>query len=366
MVDYNFGGVINANNLFTWISGGTNPGATIDEIGSGLPEATAGQVYRYNGGKKMDLLVRDDDPGFVEGDISQQTLAASATINGTTYINTRITTTGEIEFRDPLTNQTYSVYTGTVGSNSANVASPTQFYIWKNGVEPPANINLTVVSVSQPTSIPYTTLPPPCFCDGTLIDTPTGPRKIEDLAVGDLVNTRSGGAMPIRWIGARRLTAAEIAANDKLRPVILRAGCLGDGIPSRDLRVSRQHRIMLSDARLADLVGSNEALVPAVKLTGLDGVYISDQPEDMTYFHLLLDEHSLLFSEGTWTESLYLGTEFLRNLSPEAREELTLIFPGLLDEGFTYAPAAPLISRRRAVDELLALCKPEPAPDYVS
>src|SRR5215467_3946792 len=41
----------------------------------------------------------------------------------------------------------------------------------------------------------------PCFLKGTTIQTVDGHRKIEDLAVGDLLPTVFGGICPIQWIG---------------------------------------------------------------------------------------------------------------------------------------------------------------------
>ncbi|WP_305884600.1 Hint domain-containing protein, partial [Limimaricola litoreus] len=43
-----------------------------------------------------------------------------------------------------------------------------------------------------------------CFTAGTRIATPFGPRRAEDLAVGDLVLTRDHGPQPLRWTGSRR------------------------------------------------------------------------------------------------------------------------------------------------------------------
>jgi hypothetical protein len=40
-----------------------------------------------------------------------------------------------------------------------------------------------------------------CFLKGTKIETAKGERKIEDLAIGDLLPTRFGGLRPIQWIG---------------------------------------------------------------------------------------------------------------------------------------------------------------------
>jgi Hint domain len=40
-----------------------------------------------------------------------------------------------------------------------------------------------------------------CFLKGTTIRTVSGDRKIEDLAVGDLLPTMFGGLRPVQWIG---------------------------------------------------------------------------------------------------------------------------------------------------------------------
>ncbi|MBU3030736.1 Hint domain-containing protein [Paracoccus marinaquae] len=354
MPDFEFGGLIDATGLFTWQSGGTNPGATINEASNGLPNVTTDQVYTYNGGSAEAVTVTDNDSEFIEGDLFQQTLTLPATINGVAYAaGTQITTTGQIVFRDNATGTAYTVYTGTLGTNSAGVTSPTYFYIWKDGAAPPAGSSLRVVSRGQPTSITYNTLPAPCFCNGTLIQTPDGPRRVEDLTVGDLVNTRSGPPLPVRWIGSQTVTPEALAAIPELRPVILTAGSLGHNVPTDDLMVSRQHRVRLASHIVAELTEAEHVLVPAVKLVGVPGVHFYEGGSPFTYYHLLLDRHSLVQSNGTWTESLYLGREFLGSLSTEARDELRTIFPKLLCDGFDYPPVAPMIERRRVIDELV-------------
>ena len=40
-----------------------------------------------------------------------------------------------------------------------------------------------------------------CFLKGTKIETAAGERRIEDLAIGDLLPTMFGGLRPIQWIG---------------------------------------------------------------------------------------------------------------------------------------------------------------------
>lgn len=161
-----------------------------------------------------------------------------------------------------------------------------------------------------------------CFCDGTLIDTPNGPRAIETLRRGDLVMTLDHGAQPIRWIGATALDRIDLALERKRHPVRIRAGALGGGLPLRDLMVSRQHRVLLRTEGAAERFGATEVLIPAIKLVGRPGIEIVEDVTEVRYWHLLFEQHELVFSEGSLTESLYPGREAKKSLSRDAREEL--------------------------------------------
>ena len=44
-----------------------------------------------------------------------------------------------------------------------------------------------------------------CFAAGTHIATPSGARRVEDLAIGDLVQAHFAGSAPIQWIGRRHV-----------------------------------------------------------------------------------------------------------------------------------------------------------------
>ena len=91
----------------------------------------------------------------------------------------------------------------------------------------------------------------PCFTPGTLIATPKGERKVEELEVGDRVITRDNGMQVIRWIGKRDMAGEELAAKEHLRPVLIRQGALGNGLPERDMMVSPQHRVLIANDKTA-------------------------------------------------------------------------------------------------------------------
>lgn len=159
-----------------------------------------------------------------------------------------------------------------------------------------------------------------CFTAGTLIQTAEGQRPIEDLRVGDLVETLDNGAQPIRWIGRRRLLA-----RGNLAPVRITAGAMGN---RRMMEVSPQHRMLVTSTVAELLFGENEVLVPAIHL--VDGQSIIRRVGGtVDYIHLLFDRHEILFAEGIPSESFHPGLSSLDALSRKASEEVYRIFPQL-------------------------------------
>jgi hypothetical protein len=178
-----------------------------------------------------------------------------------------------------------------------------------------------------------------CFAKGTLIKTRHGEVAVEDLAVGDKVYTSDGRLESIRWTAGRKIEAAMLAANPKLRPVCITVGALGNGLPKRRLVVSRQHRMLVSSKIAMRMFGIKDVLIPAIKLTELPGIYVDEDVPEVEYFHLLFDKHEVIFAEDTPTESLYTGPEALKALSSEAREEILTLFPELADRDYSPEPA---------------------------
>ncbi len=167
-----------------------------------------------------------------------------------------------------------------------------------------------------------------CFTEGTLIETKQGQMPIEKLAVGDVINTQDGVAK-IRWIGSRKYNAAKLTANPKLFPVRICAGALGRGLPKQDLCVSRQHRMMVSSKIAKRVCGTTDVLVSAIRLTDVPGIYVDESVEEVVYFHILFDQHEIVFAEGAPSESLFTGPEAIKTLSRQARTEIFSFFPEL-------------------------------------
>ncbi|WP_341366291.1 Hint domain-containing protein [Yoonia sp. BS5-3] len=193
---------------------------------------------------------------------------------------------------------------------------------------------------------------PVCYVDGTMILTDMGPRAIETLQVGDLVQTAAHGLQPIRWIGRRDLSPLELRLFPKLRPVHIGKGALGAGLPERDLRVSRQHRMLLASKIVKRMFGVDQALVPAIKLIDLPGISYDQGDTALSYIHLMFAQHEIIFAEGAPSESLYPGPEALKSLTNAARTELKTLFPQLGQD--TLPPCAALVPTKGAQRNLIA------------
>ena len=138
---------------------------------------------------------------------------------------------------------------------------------------------------------------------------------------------------------------ADLERHPTLAPVLIRQGALGQGLPRRDLRVSRQHRMVLASGPLRNLAGHRTALVAACKLVDLPGIEIETDCDGVAYFHLLLDRHEVIWAEGTPSESLYLGDQACKFLTRAQRAEIAALAPK------RHHPALPFLegSTRKAV-----------------
>ena len=133
---------------------------------------------------------------------------------------------------------------------------------------------------------------PPCYCRGTLIRTPRGEVKVEDLAIGDLVTTIGGEAKPIKWIGQRSYAGKFVTGNARVLPIVVRAGGLAPEIPVRDLWLSPGHALLL-----------DWALVPAEYLVNGLTIQQARAVDQVEYFHLEFERHEVILADGAPAES---------------------------------------------------------------
>ena len=186
----------------------------------------------------------------------------------------------------------------------------------------------------------------PCFTSGTMIATPAGECRIEDLTVGQQVITRDNGMQRIRWIGQKTVSAATMRAMPQLAPVMIRAGALGHDLPERDLLLSPNHRLLMTGQRVDILFDAPEVLSAAKHLTALDGVD-QVQASQVTYWHILFDNHEVILSNGAWSESFQPGDYSLKGIGDAQRQEVLNLFPQLASEdGITAYDTARLSLRK--------------------
>lgn len=145
----------------------------------------------------------------------------------------------------------------------------------------------------------YTVPSAPCFVRGTRLTTADGEVAVEAIKVGDLVATWQDGETvfrPVVWVGGRQLTLAGQARPETVAPVRIQRDAFGDDLPRNDLLVSPDHAIFVDGK-----------LVCARQL--VNGTTIRHETDTVAveYFHIELERHSIVFSEGLRSES-YLDT----------------------------------------------------------
>jgi len=198
-------------------------------------------------------------------------------------------------------------------------------------------ITLTVVSR---TDLTFDNLNVACFTQGTLIDTATGPMPIEALTPGTMILTMDNGPQPLRGVLTRT-----VPGDGRFAPILSRAGAIGN---TRDMRTSPAHRMMLCDWRAELLFGEPEVLVSSTNLQNYRT--ITRMPCDqVTYSHLLLNQHQIVFAEGIPSESYQRGSCGTDSL---VEAELDASFPDLASKP---SPSARRSLRRYEAVALLAM-----------
>jgi hypothetical protein len=133
---------------------------------------------------------------------------------------------------------------------------------------------------------------PVCFCAGTMIRTPQGEVAVETLRRGDLVCIQDGRVVPVDWLGVQTVSTSFA---DKLRvlPIRIKAGALGENVPARDLLVSPDHAILVEGALIQ----------AGALINGSSIVRERNVPTTFIYYHVELDDHSLILAENTPAET---------------------------------------------------------------
>lgn len=179
-----------------------------------------------------------------------------------------------------------------------------------------------------------------CFTPDTRLATPDGPRMIRDLRPGDWINTRDNGPQEVMWTGHRRMTGARLYAMPHLRPVRFKAGALGIGRPDEDLLVSPQHRMLLKGAAAQALFNTPEVLVAAEDLLNDQTVIVDHTLREVTYVHILLERHNVIWANGLESESFHPSNTALDTVDPAQLGTLLQLLPGVETNPHSYGDYA--------------------------
>ena len=137
-----------------------------------------------------------------------------------------------------------------------------------------------------------------CFLKGTKISTPSGDRPVQELQIGDEVQTLAG-RKTIKWIGYSKFTKEGGRAwPDSVMPIRVARFAIDNDTPYRDLYLSPLHCLFFSEALIP-------VLIPVMYLIN-EASIAQGTPSAMSaleYYHVELDTHEVIYAEGALVES---------------------------------------------------------------
>ena len=314
--------------------------APLEALDVGASWSWRGDTVRVDG--PTDVLRLEDADGATS--LRQKAARKVRRLVGAALENT--TDLDAVSFPDPLMDCAFVV---TNGAQSFTVTvidigkGHTPLLMFHNEI-PPSNTDLWVVHQSLGRLVKpkddVVTNGVICFTPGTRISTPDGPRAVETLAPGDEVLTRDNGPQEIQWTGARRMSGARMFVMPGLRPIRLRAGALGIEEPDQELLVSPEHRLLIRGRTAQALFNTSEVLVAARDLVNDDTIHVDHKLREVTYVHLLLPSHQIIWANGVETESFHPASADLSSLTDIDRQRLLAHTPELDTDPHLYGAFA--------------------------
>lgn len=306
----------------------TGPGSLFPN--SALGNTGVGGTVTFGALDGEKIVVNDNDLYFDDGDTGLLGIGGQTSSFSGSLFNLSGSSESEYSYtlRHPNTGVTVNIYAFT-SAGVLGLSNRVVGFVSDGPIDAAVTYSISYANGSP--SVAYSSLAI-CFTAGTQILTGHGQHAaIEDLKQGDRVLTVDHGLQEIKWIGSRHLTLAELTQEPSLRPIRIQAGALGGGRPLNDLIVSPQHRILVNSTIVQRMFGEKEVLVAAKQLISMDGIDVDNEIGEVTYYHFLCDQHEIVFANGVQTESLYTGPQAMKSLSREARDEVLMIFPELVD-----------------------------------
>lgn len=310
--------------------------APVMEISPGRIWSWTGEAVRVDGPENVLPLAAS------EGEVELRQRAALTVKRLLSSINRSSQKTELVALQEPLFSrffvltdgrQTWDVFALSIGQGKKPL-------LMFHGAIPPRNTDLWIVKhnldeglLTEADETPQGVI---CFTPGTMIATPSGPKDIASLSEGDLVQTKDNGAAEVLWLGSRTVSGARLRAMPEFVPVRLRAGALGVDVPDQSLLVSPDHRIILSGARARDLFNADEVLVCARDLVNDHSVIRDHSVPDVTYIHMMLPQHEIVFANGVATESFHPASAAIHSVREEELDRMHDRLPELKQDFSSY------------------------------
>src|SRR5690606_10749152 len=126
----------------------------------------------------------------------------------------------------------------------------------------------------------------------------------------------------------KSLDARMLHTSPHMQPVLIKAGALGNNLPERDMLVSPNHRMLVANDKTSLYFDEREVLVAAKHMVDNKGI-LSVEATSTSYIHFMFDQHEVVLSDGTWTESFQPGDYSLKGIGNAQRAEILELFPEL-------------------------------------
>lgn len=135
-----------------------------------------------------------------------------------------------------------------------------------------------------------------CLLRGTNVRTAAGDRKVEDLSIGDLLQTEFSGVRPIQWIARFPIKKSDPSRPwpKEASPVRIARSALAPDVPQADLVITAPHAVLIDGL-----------LIPAGNLVNGTTIRLEAREEDeLEFFHIKMESHDAIYAEGTAVETM--------------------------------------------------------------
>ncbi|MEL6958164.1 MAG: Hint domain-containing protein [Pseudomonadota bacterium] len=312
--------------------------APLDNLRVGTAWGWTGEAVRVDG--PADILPLRDAAG--EADIRKRAALSVRRLLKAVEVNTSRLDLVEVD--QPLFEQSFTVtdgrdtWTVTLIEGASGAARLCMFV----GEIPPRATDLWIVNhnIERPSLTPEEDQGGGviCFTPGTMIRTEDGVVPVETIGPGTRVQTKDNGCQEVLWTGARRVTGARLYAMPHLNPIRLRAGSLDNDVPDAGLLVSPDHRVMVKGPRARALFNTDEVLVAARDLVNEQSIYIDRSLREVSYIHMLLPMHEVVFANGVESETFHPASAGLETMPEEDRARLFAEMPDIAADANAYGP----------------------------